>query len=543
MKKLLLSLLCLLTLATTAWAETLELSAEILGLTGSYGAVSYTDSESGFAFGGRACKNGGIALQANGGNIVITSNEYGSQISKLIVKVKTSSSKTTTLSVYGNTGAYTSDGTNQKTLAGTKIEDLKVTTTETEYSVDINSNFFGFTNSTSGGMITFTSLVIEYVGSSKETYDPQLPATYTLDLEDDYTFTLPEPKPENITWSTSDAEIVEVDGGYILACGAGTATITASWEEDETFRAGSAEVAVKVIDPNAPVPTDVTFDFTADNAYGMEIKSGSSYETDVTSITEEGVTLSFTGNYRRFNSTATGHEGPELRLQKNATMTVSAPEGYYISAVTFIKGTSGTDWYITASDGLTCEKVGDDYVCENSDINITEIKFTNGSGGATAFNGLKVEFVAAEEFVPAATPIITGHEAGISMGTEVSFTPVHKSHTLKWTRYVEVDVEAAAMRAPAEATWETLAQGQALTHTIDSEEPYTLEVVAIDAKGNESEPAILRYAGDLSGIGSVAADEAQAEYFDLRGVRMQGQLPAGVYIRRQGAEATKVIVK
>lgn len=38
-------------------------------------------------------------------------------------------------------------------------------------------------------------------------------------------------------------------------------------------------------------------------------------------------------------------------------------------------------------------------------------------------------------------------------------------------------------------------------------------------------------------------EEAPAEYYNLQGVRMNGELTPGLYIRRQGNKATKVIVK
>lgn len=47
----------------------------------------------------------------------------------------------------------------------------------------------------------------------------------------------------------------------------------------------------------------------------------------------------------------------------------------------------------------------------------------------------------------------------------------------------------------------------------------------------------------LSGIDAIGADEnAPVEYYDLRGIRVSGDVP-GIYIRRQGNKATKVLVK
>jgi len=52
------------------------------------------------------------------------------------------------------------------------------------------------------------------------------------------------------------------------------------------------------------------------------------------------------------------------------------------------------------------------------------------------------------------------------------------------------------------------------------------------------------YVSGLAGIADVAVDaDAPVEYYNLQGVRMQGDMAPGLYIRRQGNQATKVLVK
>ena len=50
---------------------------------------------------------------------------------------------------------------------------------------------------------------------------------------------------------------------------------------------------------------------------------------------------------------------------------------------------------------------------------------------------------------------------------------------------------------------------------------------------------------DVSGVADVAVDanDAPAEYYNLQGVRVNGELVPGIYIRRQGNTAVKVLVK
>ncbi len=60
-------------------------------------------------------------------------------------------------------------------------------------------------------------------------------------------------------------------------------------------------------------------------------------------------------------------------------------------------------------------------------------------------------------------------------------------------------------------------------------------------------PITCTFTGDkIAGIGSIVGndDNAPVEIYDLRGVRMNGDnLPAGVYIRRQGKTTTKIVVR
>lgn len=53
-------------------------------------------------------------------------------------------------------------------------------------------------------------------------------------------------------------------------------------------------------------------------------------------------------------------------------------------------------------------------------------------------------------------------------------------------------------------------------------------------------------AGDLTGVKDIIAAPAadgEVEYYNLQGVRMEGELAPGLYIRRQGTESTKVVIR
>lgn len=71
-------------------------------------------------------------------------------------------------------------------------------------------------------------------------------------------------------------------------------------------------------------------------------------------------------------------------------------------------------------------------------------------------------------------------------------------------------------------------------------------VRTVDTKGNARLTAYreIKADGTTSGVADIEADDADdAEYFNLQGIRVSGELTPGIYIRRQGTTATKVTVK
>jgi len=70
------------------------------------------------------------------------------------------------------------------------------------------------------------------------------------------------------------------------------------------------------------------------------------------------------------------------------------------------------------------------------------------------------------------------------------------------------------------------------------------EITNTDAALADGEFLPVLYSVEAAGIADVAVDaEAPVEYYNLQGVRMQGDMAPGLYIRRQGNQATKVLVK
>lgn len=169
----------------------------------------------------------------------------------------------------------------------------------------------------------------------------------------------------DITYTSSNTSIVEIDAtsGQIHPEGilkAGEVKITATMAAKGEYAEGSASYTVVIIDPNAEIkPSTAQFDFTQENAYGMTTQSGSTaiYETKIKEIvsTDGNVSISFTGNYRSFAVSG----AYELRLQKNATMSIEVPEGYKISKIGLVatgdKGDKTAGTYNPAGDSVEGE--------------------------------------------------------------------------------------------------------------------------------------------------------------------------------------------
>lgn len=75
----------------------------------------------------------------------------------------------------------------------------------------------------------------------------------------------------------------------------------------------------------------------------------------------------------------------------------------------------------------------------------------------------------------------------------------------------------------------------------------TITVVNADADqdGEKQHVYTINFEGGTSGIESIDADNANApvEYYNINGIKVNGELAPGLYVRRQGTKTTKVVVK
>ena len=150
---------------------------------------------------------------------------------------------------------------------------------------------------------------------------------------------LPAQHPD-ITFSSSNPQIVAVKGQNLKGVASGTATITAAWDASDSYNAGSASFAVEVTKNQI-----VTFDFTTRN-YGLTPVSEQPESFADMRISETPVTIDMTGSFFLLDASET--EPQLLRLLGNsnttsnpAKLTFSVPEGHKILRIEFVGNNTG----------------------------------------------------------------------------------------------------------------------------------------------------------------------------------------------------------
>ncbi len=150
---------------------------------------------------------------------------------------------------------------------------------------------------------------------------------------------LPAQHPD-ITFSSSNPQIVAVEGQNLKGVASGTATITAAWNASDSYNAGSASFAVEVTKNQI-----VTFDFTTKN-YGLTPVSEQPESFADMRISETPVTIDMTGSFFLLDASET--EPQLLRLLGNsnttsnpAKLTFSVPEGHKILRIEFVGNNTG----------------------------------------------------------------------------------------------------------------------------------------------------------------------------------------------------------
>lgn len=160
-----------------------------------------------------------------------------------------------------------------------------------------------------------------------------------------------------LNYSVSPTGIVKIDPatGALTALSKGTATVTATIGATDNYNSATATYTVVITENPAAQPASgetTTFNFAESNAYNLypydnntiggsqgnygKMEKDRPTGTPVTSITENGVTIAFEGDYRLFFKGSDGKGNPyDLRLYNNSTYFTISAGGSKIKSVTF----------------------------------------------------------------------------------------------------------------------------------------------------------------------------------------------------------------
>ena len=375
-------------------------------------------------------------------------------------------------------------------------------------------------------------------------------------------FTAPElVNPNNlaVTYDSSDKTVATVDAeGNVTVLAVGTTTITATSAETETYKKGEASYTLTVTPANVVYNADFTVDevftfeqsgsypWSWDKTYGLKGSAYVSGKANATDVVAASAVIDLTNRVAPIEFTI-NHALNQYKL--NNVLINVAEVGEYAKIVARVEGE--TEWTEIAVPEVT--KFSWTYF--NQTINLDQfsgkkiqIGFRYISTAQIAGTWeIKTVTLTAPKGTPApvapAAPVVTMGEKTVTVTVEEGCTAYYK--------FVVVNDQPAIETFALEAdTWYPVEN-----NTIDltklpmtsGNEKLQLTVKAVNADNVESEVYTTEpfaNPGGTTGIADIElGEEAPAEYYNLQGVRMEGELTPGLYIRRQGNKATKVIVK
>ena len=183
-----------------------------------------------------------------------------------------------------------------KMTVATKFASVKINNTDATYTASSKTySWSGSVDNTTDIVMTQTAgnyaivtLVVTYESTgnpddTRETFSFEGFKSYTIPAGEsvNYNPALPEKKPTNIEYTSTDEEVATADNAGVHAYKVGTATITASWKDDAVFKDGSATFTVTVVDaaksiaellekaPNKDDKVYVNFPMTVTYANGL----------------------------------------------------------------------------------------------------------------------------------------------------------------------------------------------------------------------------------------------------------------------------------
>ena len=313
------------------------------------------------------------------------------KLSKIVLHKTTGSNA---VNIYASTTAYTKQGSNPP--GGTLIR--TTATANGDYTIDFtadsdpkdnplkDTNYVAFYVVGPGGVTNFSSIDVTWEPTASEgeiTKDPALSfdasVSYATLGEDFVEPTLSTATGvTGVVYSSSNSEIASVNAetGEVTPNKVGTVTITAKKEADEDFDGQEVKYELNVLAAETYASTDdmsKRSDLTnKDKIVGEDIAVG-----DAT-IYFDGTGASYKTSY---------YAGEGIRFYADNSLTITAPEGKYLTKVTFIGITKGEVTSLTPSYG-SIDTDNDCWLCNGKAQNSVTIS----TSAQVRFTGIIIEY-------------------------------------------------------------------------------------------------------------------------------------------------------
>ena len=391
-------------------------------------------------------------------------------------------------------------------------------------------------------------------------FDQKIPATMKVGSSYQINFDAGKPSNNFELISLYDNIATVSETGLIKAVSAGTAEFMASWDADDTYKAGSYDFSIEVTEPVAG-SFDATL--TVNSFFPKEI---------LTAYTNTSYDDADAGMTYKANLAGKNTENPAIQLRSGTSKNSPQHSGIVISANTngYIASTVALEW----NSATSVERKVDVYGLHKAFNDPNDLYDTTTQrtllGSISKNENLPIELSGEYNYIalrsndgalyldaititwaPAVTPdvpAIEGWTEGtvLRAGDKITFKG-KPGQNLHWTMEDYNPAQSVMRRAAAIEGW-TAADGHEHTLTVDDTVfGHVYKVKAVNGSlTHESEPVLIGISatGETTGVEAESAEapEAPVEWFNLQGVRVENP-QGGLYIRRQGNKVEKVAVK
>lgn len=197
----------------------------------------------------------------------------------------------------------------------------------------------------------------------------------------------------SITLTSSNPEVAAIDmdaDPWLKIITPGTTVLTLSLPETEDYEAGSADLTLIVTDPSqTPSTVSGTFDFTDFNSLNFSTpadapEAGKGIQIEENSLTANDIVLSFTKTEGTGVRVWNSNGNTTMRIYKSSSMTITAPDNYYVTKVEFTPGSDKGNWDLQMASG---EKgtFTDKVWTATADDKVSSVKFEVPAGGTNTY--------------------------------------------------------------------------------------------------------------------------------------------------------------